>query len=235
MIDIIKKNDYKKDNHIEDDHIDDEHKKDNHIEDDYIDDEHKKDNHIEDDHIDDDHIEDDHKKDYDKNEKVKKFIEKKKCNIVKSAHYCYILQNHHNPDLNRTYNGYTVNPSKRIRQHNQEIKGGAKYTRIWGNKSWEMIVLIKGFPDHRNALQCEWKIKHPAPKKNRPHRYNSPGGRILGLNEILHINKWTSKSTFMVSDLRLEIWILKSFSHILTDLPESITLHVVNKIDLSNV
>ena len=76
---------------------------------------------------------------------------------INKSHYCYILRNSYEPDKNRTYNGYTVNPSKRIRQHNQEIKGGAIYTKSWGNKSWEIYVLITGFPDHHNALQCEWK------------------------------------------------------------------------------
>ena len=41
--------------------------------------------------------------------------DKKKIN----EHYCYILRNKHDPDINRTYNGYTVNPVRRIRQHNQ--------------------------------------------------------------------------------------------------------------------
>ncbi|VBB17950.1 GIY-YIG nuclease [Yasminevirus sp. GU-2018] len=155
--------------------------------------------------------------------------------VCKGSHYCYILRNHHPPDLNRTYNGYTVNPRKRIRQHNQEIKGGAKYTKIWGNKSWEIIALIKGFPDHHNALQCEWRIKHPAPKKVRPQKYNSPSGRIVGLNEILQMERWTSKSTTTVSELSLELWIIKEFSHIMTDLPENVKMNVVEKIDLSLV
>lgn len=151
----------------------------------------------------------------------------------KRSHYCYILRNHHDPDKNRTYNGYTVDPVKRIRQHNQEIKGGAKYTKVWGEQSWEIYVVIKGFPDHHNALQCEWRIKHPAPKRVRPARYNSPEGRVVGLSEILQLKRWTSKSTVDVSDLNLDIWIVKEFSHLLVNLPKNITLHAVDKIDLT--
>src|SRR5580692_510150 len=95
-------------------------------------------------------------------------------------HYCYILRNHHEPDKNRTYNGYTTNPAHRIRQHNQEIKGGARYTKKYGEKTWEIYVLLKGFPDIHNAQQCEWRIKHPARKRIRPARYNKPDGRIIG-------------------------------------------------------
>lgn len=151
------------------------------------------------------------------------------------SHYCYILRNHHAPDINRTYNGYTVIPKRRIRQHNQEIKGGADYTKAWGNKSWEMYCLIKGFPDHHNATQCEWKIKHPARKRIRPTKYNSPAGRVIGLNEILKSDRWTGNSTIDNKDLTLKIWILEEYAHLLTDVPDNIEVIPVPVIDLSDV
>jgi predicted GIY-YIG superfamily endonuclease len=146
-------------------------------------------------------------------------------------HFCYILRNTHQPDINRTYNGYTNNPIKRIRQHNQEIKGGAVYTKQWGGKSWEFCAILKGFPDHQNALQCEWRIKHPAPKKIRPMRYNSPEGRIMGLNEILHLEKWTSKTNVPISELKLDLWILGEYAALLKDIPSNIIVKIVDKID----
>jgi len=156
-------------------------------------------------------------------------------NIEKKSHYCYILRNSHVPDKNRTYNGYTVNPKNRIRQHNQELKGGAVYTKKYGNKTWEIYALIEGFPDHCNALQCEWKIKHPARKKVRPTKYNSPSGRIVGLNEIFLLDKWTSKSLIGIKDLKLKLWIVNEYSHLLTDVPANIEIIKVDKIDLNNV
>lgn len=152
-----------------------------------------------------------------------------------SHHYCYILRNSDSQHFNRTYNGYTVNPTRRIRQHNQEIKGGAKYTRMWGNKNWEIYAILKGFPDRKCALQCEWRIKHPVKCKTRPRIYNSPEGRILGLNEILKMEQWTTKSVSKTSDLNLELWIVKDFSHCLTDLPPNITVHIVDEIDLTQI
>jgi predicted GIY-YIG superfamily endonuclease len=154
---------------------------------------------------------------------------------VEKNHYCYILRNTHEPDLNRTYNGYTVNPSHRLRQHNQELKGGAIYTKAWGNKSWEIYALIKGFPDNHSALQCEWKLKHPARKKKRPAKYNSPKGRIIGLNEILQLDKWTSKSLLSINDLNLEIWIVNEYADVLENVPDNIKIHIVDHIDLDNV
>ena len=148
-------------------------------------------------------------------------------------HYCYILRNTEN--VNRTYNGYTISPKHRIRQHNQEIKGGAKYTTKWGNKTWEIYVIIKGFPDIHNALQCEWRIKHPARKRVRPSIYNSPAGRVIGLNEILQLDKWTSNSTYLTKDINLEIWLIKEYSSLITNLTDNIKLNIVDKIDLDNI
>ena len=145
--------------------------------------------------------------------------------------YCYLLKNNYEPHKNRTYNGYTVDPKRRIRQHNQEIKGGAKYTKKWGNKNWEIYVLIKGFPDNKNALQCEWKIKHPAPKKRRPKRYNSPKGRVIGLNEVLKLDKWTNKSCCMNKDINLEIWIVREYAEYLVDIPDNYKINIVDKIN----
>ena len=154
---------------------------------------------------------------------------------MNKAQYCYLLKNDYEPHKNRTYNGYTVDPKRRIRQHNQEIKGGARYTKKWGNKNWEMYVLIKGFPDNKNALQCEWKIKHPAPKKKRPKRYNSPVGRVIGLNEILKLDRWTNQSCYINSDINLELWILKDYANYLIDIPDNYKVNIVDKIDFDYI
>lgn len=148
--------------------------------------------------------------------------------------YCYILRNTDNKDKNRTYNGFTNNPAKRIRQHNQEIKGGAKYTKKYGNKTWEIYVLVTGFPTSQNALQCEWRIKHPDNKRKRCGKYIGPKGRIKGLNEVLQLDKWTSQST-IDSTFNIDIWILKEYAHLLTNLKSNITLHVVDKIDIGTL
>ena len=50
---------------------------------------------------------------------------------------------------NLSYIGMTNDFMNRIRQHNQEIKGGAKYTK---ERIGESICIIDGFPDMRSGV-----------------------------------------------------------------------------------
>lgn len=58
----------------------------------------------------------------------------------------------------------------RIRQHNCEIKGGAKYTSsaVAAGHTWKILYTVAGFPDSRAALQFEWKWKALTAKKGVP-------------------------------------------------------------------
>ncbi|KAG5187314.1 hypothetical protein JKP88DRAFT_154484, partial [Tribonema minus] len=72
------------------------------------------------------------------------------------SHYCYALCN----ESGRTYVGYTVCPARRIRQHNSDIKGGAKATR--GRGPWRFIYVVDCIDySASDALSLEWHIKHP--------------------------------------------------------------------------
>lgn len=59
-------------------------------------------------------------------------------------------------DGRRTYVGATVNPDRRLRQHNGEISGGARATK---GRAWTRRFLIGGFADERDALRFEWRWK----------------------------------------------------------------------------
>lgn len=107
------------------------------------------------------------------------------------SYWCYILKNKDDKYKKYTYNGFTVDPWKRIRQHNGEIKGGAKYTQNKG--TWEYCMLMTGFKTASNALSCEWRIRKPENKK-RSANYTGPIGRIKSLNIILSLKHWTTKS-----------------------------------------
>jgi predicted GIY-YIG superfamily endonuclease len=75
----------------------------------------------------------------------------------------YLLTNSCN---NCTYIGITNNPERRLRQHNKEIIGGAKYTSCKkGSGSWEYYGFIPGL-DKSLALSLEKKIHIHSRKMN---------------------------------------------------------------------
>ena len=96
---------------------------------------------------------------------------------------CYIIEN-----KGYTYVGVSNNVKKRLRAHNGEIKGGAKYTTSKGS-GWKHICVIHGFPTKIESMQFEWALKHVPPR-------NAGGikNRIKKLQILLHKENWTSKS-----------------------------------------
>ncbi len=80
--------------------------------------------------------------------------------------YCYLLVS--TEGAQRTYIGATIDPDRRLAQHNGQKGGGAKATR---GRQWERLVLVAGFPDERAALQFEWAWKW----------HSRRGGRTRGI------------------------------------------------------
>lgn len=70
----------------------------------------------------------------------------------------YILYLLINTCNNCTYVGITNNPEQRLRKHNGELVGGAKYTKMKkGTGNWEYYGFIMGL-EKRVALSIEKKI-----------------------------------------------------------------------------
>jgi predicted GIY-YIG superfamily endonuclease len=67
--------------------------------------------------------------------------------------FCYMLVS---TDGKRTYVGATVDPTRRLRQHNGELVGGARATK---GRQWTRRFLVGGFEDERDALRFEWRWK----------------------------------------------------------------------------
>jgi predicted GIY-YIG superfamily endonuclease len=98
-------------------------------------------------------------------------------------YYCYIVkQVNGNRDL--TYVGYTVKPSRRIRQHSGEIHGGARFT-VKHKCKWEFLVVMTcPYWNNIKAMQNEWLIKHPTRKRKTPKCFYGAKGRINSLVEV---------------------------------------------------
>ena len=96
---------------------------------------------------------------------------------------CYIIENR-----GYTYVGVSNNVKKRLRAHNGEIRGGAKYTTGKG-KGWSHICIIRGFPTKIESMQFEWALKHVPPR-------NAGGikNRIKKLIILLNKERWTNNA-----------------------------------------
>ena len=70
--------------------------------------------------------------------------------------YCYCLVSD-----NKTYVGATIDPDRRLRQHNGELSGGAKATRGY---VWERKILVGPFDNSHDALSFEWHWKNKSKK-----------------------------------------------------------------------
>lgn len=109
---------------------------------------------------------------------------------------CYCLQKYGGTGKGPlTYVGCTNNFSRRIRQHNAEIKGGAKCTTnaCKSGSKWHPIVFALGFTTKNEALSFEWHWKF----ESRKIKGQAQEKRFLALDIVL------SKERF--SDIKKQI------------------------------
>ncbi|XP_012270077.1 structure-specific endonuclease subunit slx1 [Orussus abietinus] len=95
----------------------------------------------------------------------------------------------------RTYIGYTVNPQRRIKQHNAgKHFGGACKTNNKG--PWTMVLIVYGFPSSTSALRFEWAWQHPAISRRLKHVPRRKSRQkvfdfcLLVLSEMLKVGPW---------------------------------------------
>ncbi len=90
----------------------------------------------------------------------------------------YVLVNTCN---NKTYIGITNNVVRRLRQHNKELVGGAKYTtNNKGDGEWKYYGYIENVNKH-DALSLEKKIK----LRSRKKKGTPIERRLKAINELL--------------------------------------------------
>jgi len=95
------------------------------------------------------------------------------------SYVVYVLVN---TESNKTYVGITNKPDRRIRQHNGDLVGGAKYTKIYKDTGqWQFYGFIKNL-GKSPALSIEKKIKIRSRKMT-----GSPiERRLKAINNILN-------------------------------------------------
>eukprot|EP01102_Stenamoeba_stenopodia_P009283 TRINITY_DN2738_c0_g1_i3.p1 TRINITY_DN2738_c0_g1~~TRINITY_DN2738_c0_g1_i3.p1 ORF type:complete len:308 (+),score=33.86 TRINITY_DN2738_c0_g1_i3:595-1518(+) len=76
---------------------------------------------------------------------------------------CYLLTSLKEKCQDHCYIGFTVNPPRRLKQHNGLLPHGAWKTSK--KRPWEMVMVIYGFPSKISALQFEWEWQHPSDSK----------------------------------------------------------------------
>lgn len=73
---------------------------------------------------------------------------------------CYLLRSNSGKG-SFTYVGSTTCFSKRLRQHNGDLSGGAKYTKPPKRRPWKLWVVVHGFETVGAARSFEYRWKHP--------------------------------------------------------------------------
>ena len=90
-----------------------------------------------------------------------------------------------------TYAGVSPDVHRRLRQHNGELAGGAKYTTSKGPGGWTHVCFVHGFQTKQQVLQFEWAVKH------QPPRGKGGGGLAMRLKKLvatLNKPRWTSNA-----------------------------------------
>lgn len=115
--------------------------------------------------------------------------------IVESFYGVYLLFCVNPRFKGRTYIGFTVDPNRRIEQHNLgKEKGGAWRTHNKG--PWNMVLTVHGFPNEISALRFEWawqhpqrsrRLKHVSAKKSKEPAYDYA---LRVLSEMLCVGPW---------------------------------------------
>jgi len=112
-------------------------------------------------------------------------------NLDKKPWFVYLLAT----EDGQTYVGATVDPDRRLRQHNGLLGGGARATaaRVGQGLTWKRMCHVSGFPDNHAALQFEWRWKSLSRKKELKG-LDPVSRRMEALQQLLALDRPTSKA-----------------------------------------
>ncbi len=114
---------------------------------------------------------------------------------------CYLL---HNAVTAACYCGMTIDLDRRLRQHNREICGGARATAR-GAGAWRPVLQLDGFVTQREALQAEWRLKHPSGRRRSRVAGRGPLAHVRALLRILRDERWTARAERSIADTPLTV------------------------------
>ena len=103
----------------------------------------------------------------------------------------YIIYLLYNTDNKSTYIGITTNKERRLRQHNGDLVGGAKYTKLqkrngeWKFYGWLQLIELDEILIVNRAMSLEKKIKIRSKKSNSKLPLEK---RLDAINSILQEN-----------------------------------------------
>ncbi|GLV38287.1 nuclease slx1 [Carabus blaptoides fortunei] len=115
--------------------------------------------------------------------------------VVEHFYGVYLLYCLNPKYLGRNYIGFTVDPNRRIKQHNK----GKQFGGAWktSNKGpWKMVLIVHGFPNDISALRFEWAWQHPASSRRLRHvprkkpREKTYDFHLRLLAEMLRVGPW---------------------------------------------
>lgn len=117
-----------------------------------------------------------------------------------------------------TYIGFTVNPSRRLGQHNGLVRYGGAY-RTRRHRPWMTVAVIHGFTSKTSALQFEWAWQNPQRSltlkthKDRPDaqplptkKRNSVLGALQTLGALVSVPPWSHCALTLTICIQREQW-----------------------------
>ena len=107
-----------------------------------------------------------------------------------SKYFVYLLESTNHA----TYVGATIDLDHRLRQHNGEIKGGARATtmKVKKGETWKRVCYIEGFPTWSECLRFEWAWKFYSRKLS--NKLFPLERRKKALETLISLEKSTSKA-----------------------------------------
>ena len=122
----------------------------------------------------------------------------------------------------KTYVGSTVNLDRRIRQHNCDIKGGAKYTR-GGN--WQYYCVIYNlYNDKNKCLSEEWHLKWETGKVK--------GAKSTYERRKIAIENYIPKDPY---EYKYVIFLSRQYLHLMPICNSSVFIYIIDDFSQENI